>query len=754
MKWIDSKLDMFMGYFSRYAPVVNYLQAQRSYHIAFGLLAIVIVFASVLHFRWEQLSPWLEDNNPSYYVDRDTPILGTLDSYKWIRYTEEVRDNTYVPLSNDEIMYYPDGWERPKVMPLIAHLNLALSKVLPDTDTFQMKDNIYFSALIITPLLATMIVVVSILWGMSVGYLPLGILAGITGSYAPMFYLRSTSGRFDTDLLNVALPMLIAIFMALIPMSARYRKEQDAINGTVTESAQGSVFSKIDRFRPYIFSALAGYSTYLLYLWYEHQIFNLIYAGVLLWYLIFSRYHIKEIAISMGLFILLANPLVVFAGISSFVELSYIYLFNKDLSTSAFPNVYNTISEAIKQTTSEVMSAFYFNGFFVMVGVAGFLLFALANMRAALPLMPLLALTLLGFLSSPRFTMYGGPLIGIGFGYFMLLGLKYIPVNIEQRMTNMAGRLGKHLTSTLYLGATTLVGLILILPAYSMIINIKPTPAIPTEIFHVYEDMKQNNIVPEGSAIYTWWDYGLIIEEYLNSKSFHDGMSQSSPKTYFVARSMVSDSQQDMYNIISYLSNNGMTEINASIKSKTPTQTIIQNVLGYDQNLNKDDVYLMYTADMIGKFGAIQFIGNYDIENKEAKYLEASRIPCSQTEIKGEYVCAGSSRLNIQSFSISTPGAGVLLLKDLYIVNALNGTSEYINTPFNNGVGAILIDSPWGAELTIAEDDYINSNLIQMFLLDNYDRNLFELVAHYGAVAKVYRVLPQPLQHRGGNDVE
>ncbi len=750
MKWIDNKLDMFTGYFSKYSVAASYLQMPRRYNILIGIVAIAMIFAIVLHYRWEQLSPWLEDKNPAFYVDNDTPILGTLDSYKWIRYTEEVRDGTYEPLTNDPIMYYPDGWERPKVTPLISHLNLALASVLPDTDNFHMRDNIYFSALILTPILGTMIVVVSILWGMSIGYLPLGILAAITGSYAPMFYLRSTSGRFDTDLLNVFFPMLIAIFISLIPISARHRREHGGtLNGsdasdTLTRSGSFmGIFSRLDPYKPYIYSALAGFSTHLLYLWYEHQIFNLIYAGVLFWYLIFSRYHLKEILISLGLFILFANPFVVFAGISSLMELSYIYIFNQDLSTSAFPNVYNTISEAIKQTTPEVMSAYYFNGFFVVIGTAGFLLFAIGNIRYALPLMPLLALTALGFLSSPRFTMYGGPLIGIGFGYIMLLALRYLPINIEQRLTNMFGRLGKQVTSVVYLGATTLVGIVLFIPALGMINNVRPTTSIPPEIFQVYEDMKMNNVIPQGSAIYTWWDYGLVIEEYLKDKSFHDGMSQSSPKTYFVARSMVSSSQDEMYNIVSYLSNNGMKGINQSIASKTPTQDIIDDVLGYDQNLNQDDIYIMYTADMISKFGAIQFIGNYDIANKQARYLQASRIPCSTSPQDGEYMCAGSSKLSLNSFSISTPGAGILLIKDLYVVNALDGTTKQVSTPFNNGVAAILMETPWGSELTIAEDGYINSNLIQMFLLGNYDRNLFELVAHYGTVAKIYRVLPQ-----------
>ena len=86
-------------------------------------------------------------------------------------------------------------------------------------------------------------------------------------------------------------------------------------------------------------------------------------------------------------------------------------------------------------------------------------------------------------------------------------------------------------------------------------ISFVPGPSIHTGVYATF--LKVKKLVPEDAVLLTWWDYGYALTEVTGQATFHDGGAQTSPKTFFVARSFISDNPDELYNTISYLAGEG-----------------------------------------------------------------------------------------------------------------------------------------------------------------------------------------------------
>ena len=75
---------------------------------------------------------------------------------------------------------------------------------------------------------------------------------------------------------------------------------------------------------------------------------------------------------------------------------------------------------------SEVLRQVLINPLAGWLGFLGFALLAFLRWRVLIPLLPMLALGLLGFQTSRRFIMFLAPLIGVGLGFLLSLGLFWI----------------------------------------------------------------------------------------------------------------------------------------------------------------------------------------------------------------------------------------------------------------------------------------------------------------------------------------
>ena len=137
-------------------------------------------------------------------------------------------------------------------------------------------------------------------------------------------------------------------------------------------------------------------------------------------------------------------------------------------------------------------------------------------------------------------------------------------------------------------------------------ISFVPGPSIPTPLYATFDELSKR--VPPDSALLTWWDFGFALIDATKLATFHDGSSQFSPKTYFIARGLISPEQHKLSNITQYLATEGNRGINDNNSSPEALLEAVRNPV----DVPWDPVYLLFTADMIGKYGALSKIGSWN----------------------------------------------------------------------------------------------------------------------------------------------
>ena len=133
-------------------------------------------------------------------------------------------------------------------------------------------------------------------------------------------------------------------------------------------------------------------------------------------------------------------------------------------------------------------------------------------------------------------------------------------------------------------------------------------------------------------------DYGFAITDATELATFHDGSSQFSPKTYFIARSLISSDPNELYDIVQYLATEGNLGI---VKNNTSPKALLKAVRN-PEHKPWNPIYLFFTADMTGKYGAISKLGSWDIEKGGSKPRAYRNLACNKITNQ-EMNCRGAN---------------------------------------------------------------------------------------------------------------
>ena len=578
------------------------------YNIYLFALILAVCFAFSAGVRFQQFETW--EKTPSYYFVGELPLMTTLDAPYWLRFARNYNNGKYVKDSRFGIDYlrgYPTNSEILNELTSqkkftdhfhsqptsevkkykysdIHLLSFLIAKLVP-----YFNYNYYLTGTLLIPVLASLFILPLGIYFFRLGVPISGLLGGLIGTFAGGYYMRSSIGRIDTDSLNLFFPALIALMILL------------------------AILSKSER-SVLLYSICAGLSLFCFQWWYSKEGFSLVYFTVLVISLFLQKIRFGIILFSALLFVLCVHPETFMNGIVSIVGFVERYfsidikndvLINNGTIPAIFPNTMTTISEVEHVTTDEIIRRVLSNTFLGWVGLITFLALAIWRWKVLLPLVPMLALGLLSFQSSNRFIMFLGPFIGLGLGWLAQLGFEFIffliaktfvhrkvkdgykvlsnksalyikfdvksvskknrsPLNTGQDLsldTLESNTVNKEITDinwwnwvrqvVLYLGIGGIFWGISAQTAMSFV----PRPSIHPQIYASFLDVKK--LVPPNSAILTWWDYGYAITDATDLATFHDGGVQKSPKTYFIARSLISPDQDEFYNITQFLATEG-----------------------------------------------------------------------------------------------------------------------------------------------------------------------------------------------------
>ncbi len=647
------------------------------------IVLILIVFSISAYARYNQYSHWKQ--HESVYFVQNYPAMTTLDAYYWLRYAKEYKNGTYNKYDNDTLRAYPDTTSKPHTAPLLSFIIAKLSSIS--------HLDIYRSGLFLVPILASLFIIPAALYFFYCSMPMAGIIGGFVGTFSWMYYLRTSMGRVDTDLLQLFFLFLSSLFLLLIMETKENR-------------------------RIYIYSGLIGLTLALFGWWYAHTGIILIYMAFLIFILLINKVKTKTILISALIFIIFANPFYVYNGFYNLFGFLHNYFVIKNSTSSGFPNILKTITEAEHMPFSKVIVYILSSKIVNIVGLLGFLISVIFLKRNILPLLPILGLGIMAFSGANRSIMFLAPFVGFGIGFFIDWLVSYL-----KRLVSV-----NKLTAT----AVSIIAAILIIFGLSKLsaINFVPRPSIASDIIASFIDIKHKI---KHANIVSWWDYGYAIEDIDGFATYHDGGAHGGARTYFIARGFSGDNQTELHNTISYIDKFGIQSIDKSIKNGATTKSVIDNVTHYSNKIEHKNNYLLFTRDMISKFQAISYIGNWDFKTKESHPLGFGMLMC--TAFKSNILkCSG----NIFDLNKGLINGKIHIKRAVF---SENGNTAMQKNYFDRGLTLELILR--NNELIYAivcDEKTYKTNFNQIYLLGNYNRKYFQEVYNNFPSARMFKI--------------
>lgn len=654
-------------------------------------IAIFIVVAISISSKLYQLNFWNE-NKQVFYVD-DIPMMTTLDAYKFTRHADEYRKGIYDTSIMDTKIFYPEGAHFPNPVPLIS---VVIEKVSTLFDI-----NLHKAAIYTIPFMFGLFVIPLGIYFYLLGYPALGVFGGLIGMFAPMYAGRTSLGRIDADSMIVFFMVLASLFVYLA--------------STVRDDK---------KWKLYLYSSLAGLTIGVFFYWYHHGVFNIVYFALLIFMLAISKFKVKDIIVASVLYIIFTNPFYLKDTVVQMIQSIQVYLFPVKSSSfdNFFPNVYSTIGEAKRSATiGESLGYLVPNIYIAGLGLISVGVFAIRNFKKCIPLAPLFALGLMTFVSSNRFSMFLGPAVGVGIGYIFHVIISNINFKFKYE-------------EYLKIGLSTVLAFVVfgifLLAGYSNF-SYRTGPSIVTPIYDVFVEMDET--LPKNSNVLTWWDYGLALIDAGDFNAFHTGMTQASPKTYLIAKGLTS-SQQDLYNFTSYLDKHGITELNDFIEDNYTLEMVLDNISSFNEGPVDNKTYVLYTNDMISKYGAISYLAFWDPKKGVSDPRGFDQLNC--TSMNDNILTCNGFTININTGIINNRAT----LLNTYFTKAGNIINK-IDYQFSNGYTLIINRTDRGIDAVylIAERD-IESSFIDLFFLNQPDTELYELVIDKYPFARLYRL--------------
>ena len=183
-------------------------------------------------------------------------------------------------------------------------------------------------------------------------------------------------------------------------------------------------------------------------------------------------------------------------------------------------------------------------------------------------------------------------MLWFGFAWLFIAVFRWIEQSLHQRQ--------------LQLSALPLATMLALLSAWVA----SPTDYLQAPTFDkktVTHFQKLKPLVPASdAAIATWWDYGYMSMLINGKPTLHDGGSQTSPTTHFIANNLLRQSQEKAALELKMLGNKGYQGVVAYRQSAETN--------GHNSSPIRTSVYLVLTQGMTRWMPSISKIGSFDIK--------------------------------------------------------------------------------------------------------------------------------------------
>ena len=657
--------------------------------------------------------------------------------------------NHELMISNNDGYYYAEGardilqdhHEKNDLSPVdtaMSKLTAFLATIIPvSLETLILYMPSFLGSLIVIPL---------ILIGRALNQTTMGFIAALIGSIANSYYNRTMTGYYDTDMLNIVFPVLemFSLILALTHQRNRY-----LIPIAVSIALYQWWYPQAYAFDSALFLMIIAYALLFdrknIYI-YKIALFILI--GILSLPIIvklglaigvFAFFHFqKELSIKtfLAIFTSVLGLYFFTGGIDPIWFHLKVYLItdgaeNTISSSLQYYNVMSTVREAGNIPFTVFAERISGHTITFILACLGYMM-AIIAYRPLLITLPLVGLGFIAMFAGLRFTIYAVPMMAIGFAYLLMWSTQ---------------RIEKKWLRTISLVVMTLAAL---LPNYSHIREyLTPTVFTNQEVAALNEFKK---IASREDYIIGWWDYGYPIRYYADVKTWVDGGKHSGDVNYptsFVLTAQNSLSTAHMMRLYTEYTERGFNDKNKTTNDfeymlskegfKDPNDfTTALALPEYKIPPKSRDAYLFLPLRMMEIFPTVALFSNLDLTGKEKYpshfyFLSRGAQDTKQTIELGQGVSIQKTTNSLKMGNQSAP------IKAFYQVGYDPQQKLQINRQTFSSDGLTVIFMASYGQFLIVDDYYFNSTYIQMFVLEQYDRNLFQPVI-LSPMTKIYKL--------------
>ena len=544
--------------------------------ILVAAIAIIIAAGANSWVRANQLALWQADRETNF-ID-GAPSFSTADAPFFLRYAT-LMDSGLSIAEMDKNRIFPNkiGEANNEEQATSIFDFPMISKVLSVSSSHEIKAKLRNANQMIIITAAATALMITVCFG-AAGYWTEGAAAAIGGGLSAAYLVRSSIGRIDTDQLNLGFMYLM---FGLVVFAARAKSSIWLFAWTLAAAISANIF-----------------------FWWYYKAELIISAMIALgWLLIYQRRGFITTFGALGLFAIVSR-----VGLVNPLQSTYLM----DRITQgefSYINSFATISEVQKLSMTQILGSATGSVEMGVVCIAGLALFMVRHPVIAIAYGPLMAFGLLNFVIGNRAVFYSAPIMWFGAAFLITTAARFIAFNLSETRD----RLWRDQSATVL--ATFLS---IIIAWVNSPTDYLPRPSFSRPVLEGFASLKAT-ADPTNSVVATWWDYGYASMLFNELPTFHDGGSQTTPSTHFVARAFLNPDQTSTIGNLKFLSTKGHEGIAAE-----SSLAGLQEKFGEAVSAPSPDLYLVVTSQMAGWMGSISQIGNWDIEKGEPVALRGN----------------------------------------------------------------------------------------------------------------------------------
>jgi len=687
-----------------------------------GLMLLAYIFSFAIRMIWV----YQFQDNPTFYWN-DQLMINTNDGYFFAAGAQKELLGLHV--------------ENPRVFGMWDYGLIFFTTLFTKITPFSLETITLYIPSVISSLVVIPIILIARLYKQTIW----GFFAALLGSIAWSYYNRTMTGYYDTDMFSAMAPMFILYFLMKSTIDFNLRS---ALYAAVAIVIYPFLY---DQGQAIVYAMGMIYGAYMI--WY-HRDEKMTYASLILVFLALTPLglakplsYIVPLLLLSGVYVVLQNKnienkkLMISAGILFLLFLLlgdvFTLIYNKIIGYVAtgtsstglhFYAVNQTVREAGQIPFSTFANRISGSQVGVIISLIGYFVLVLRH-KAFILALPLVGIGVFALFGGLRFTVYAVPIAAMSAIYlFFVMGEFIKDKKVKYLFIIMAT------AAMLYPNITHIIG-------YKV-----PTVLNKAEV----EDLVKLDALSESrDYTLTWWDYGYPVWYYSDTSTLIDGGKHNNDN--FIISKIMQTSSPEFAANLSRLAVETYVDSNYSIVTDTlfkngkedqvDPNLFLTELDDPDYSLPKKtrDIYLYLPYRMMNIFPTVAVFGNLDLTTGKAE-RKISFYPTRAVsnkdgmlafkngitfDTKKGLIVLGQQEVKVKNFIVSqiTKDGQTQLQSQLYHVD---------------GQFAIVYLKSYG-QFIIMDIETFNSTYVQMFMLEKYDKDLFELVVS-SAYSKIYKL--------------